>query len=274
MFQIWTPCTKAGYEFSFLFPGEFIWGFGENFSFVFFKYRILTKNLLWGFKNLPWGYILIKTIELMRLHNQLISILFDERKKWAHHRIRSVKYNQGFWIYLYFRIRHSFAHLRPVILSADWSISRLQSWTCSSLPTVAEFVKLAQSIVIEIQRQSTDLYKVHFCEVHSDLRGKGIRVSPTDIIKTIIDRFETHLPLRWLPLYRTVGRIHGWNHNSRFATRSCPPTLTVFIEVIWAYNLLWVLNESEFWSWKSGENFWTSCHKNLILTQFLKYLST
>ena len=70
---------------------------------------------------------------------------------------------QGFWIYLYFRIRHSFAHLRPVILSADWSISRLQSWTCSSLSTVAEFVKLTQSIVIEIQRQSADLYKVQLC---------------------------------------------------------------------------------------------------------------
>ena len=195
-------------------------------------------------------------------------------KKWAHLRIRSVKYNQGFWIYLYFRIRHSFVHLRPVILSADWSISRLQSWTCSSLLTVAEFVKLTQSIVIEIQRQSADLYKVHFCGVHSDLRGKGRRVSPADIIKTIIDRFETHLPLQWLPLYWTVGRIHGWNHNSRFATRSCPPTLTVFIEVTWASNLLWVLNESEFWSWKSRENFWTSCHKKLILTQFLKYLST
>ena len=93
-------------------------------------------------------------------------------------------YMQGFWIYLYFRIRHSFAHLRPVILSADWSISQLQSWTCSSLPPVAEFVKLTQSIVIEIQRQSADLYKVQlcnqqfFCGVHSDLRGKGIQVSP------------------------------------------------------------------------------------------------
>ena len=64
---------------------------------------------------------------------------------------------------LYFRIRHSFAHLRPVILSADWSISRLQSWTCSSLPTVAEFVKLTQSFVIEIQRQSADLCKVQLC---------------------------------------------------------------------------------------------------------------
>ena len=87
-------------------------------------------------------------------------------------------------LYLYFRIRHSLTHLRPVILSADWSISRLQSWTCSSLPTVAEFVKLTQSIVIEIQRQSADLYKVQlcnrpfFCSVHSALRGKGIRVSP------------------------------------------------------------------------------------------------
>ena len=87
-------------------------------------------------------------------------------------------------LYLYFRIRHSLTHLRPVILSADWSISRLQSWTCSSLPTVAEFVKLTQSIVTEIQRQSADLYKVQlcnrqiFCGVHSGLRGKGIRVSP------------------------------------------------------------------------------------------------
>ena len=66
-------------------------------------------------------------------------------------------------ILIYFRIRHSFARLRPVILSADWSISRLQSWTCSSLSTVAEFVKLTQSFVIEIQRQSADLYKVQLC---------------------------------------------------------------------------------------------------------------
>ena len=72
-------------------------------------------------------------------------------------------YSGKFWIYLYFRIRHSFARLRPVILSADWSISRLQSWTCSSLSTVAEFVKLTQSFVIEIQRQSADLYKVQLC---------------------------------------------------------------------------------------------------------------
>ena len=72
-------------------------------------------------------------------------------------------YEQGFWIYLYFRIRHSFAHLRPVILSADWSNSRLQSWTCLSLPTVAEFVKLTQSIVVEARRQSSDLYKVQLC---------------------------------------------------------------------------------------------------------------
>ena len=47
-----------------------------------------------------------------------------------------------------------------MILSADWSICRLQNWTCSRLPTVAEFVKLMQSFVIEIQRQSADLYKV------------------------------------------------------------------------------------------------------------------
>ena len=86
-------------------------------------------------------------------------------------------YYQGCWIYLYFRIR-------PVILSADWSILRLQSWTCSSLPTVAEFEKLTQNIVIEIQRQSADLYKVQLCNRQfffgcpSDLRGKGIQGSP------------------------------------------------------------------------------------------------
>ena len=72
-----------------------------------------------------------------------------------------IRLYQGFWIY--FRIRHSFAHLRAVILSVDWSISRLQSSTCSSLPTVAKLVKLTQSIVIEIQRQSADLYKVQLC---------------------------------------------------------------------------------------------------------------
>ena len=53
-------------------------------------------------------------------------------------------------------------HLRPVILSADWSIRQLHSWTCSSLQTVAEFVKLTQSIVIEIQPQSEDLLKSNF----------------------------------------------------------------------------------------------------------------
>ena len=89
----------------------------------------------------------------MRVHNVAYVALFARR----------LTYNQGFWIYLYFRIRHSFAHLRPGILSADWSFSRLQSWTCSSLSTVAEFVKLTQSIVIEIQRQSADLYKVQLC---------------------------------------------------------------------------------------------------------------
>ena len=69
-------------------------------------------------------------------------------------------------------------------MSADWSIRRLQSWTCSRLPTVAEFVKLTQSIVIEIQRQSADhgtksnFAIENFCGCPSDLRGKGIRVSP------------------------------------------------------------------------------------------------
>ena len=116
--------------------------------------------------------------------------VFPDLRDWCERRqLHFVEFDirwvsQGFWIYLYFRIRHSFAHLRLVILSADWSICRLQSWTCSSLTTVAEFVKLTQSIVIEIQRQSADLYKVQlcnrqfFCGCPSDLRGKGIRVSP------------------------------------------------------------------------------------------------
>ena len=85
---------------------------------------------------------------------------------------------QGFWIYLlHCRIRHSFAHLRPVILSADWSIRRLQSWTCSSLPTVAEFLKLTQSIVTATVRrlvQSPTLQLTIFCGCPSDLRGKGL----------------------------------------------------------------------------------------------------
>ena len=56
--------------------------------------------------------------------------------------------------------------------------------TCSSQPTVAEFVKLTLSIVIEIQRQTADLHKVQlcnrqfFCGCPSNLRGEGIQVSP------------------------------------------------------------------------------------------------
>ena len=49
---------------------------GEPFSVVFLKYKIFAKNLSWVFKNLPCGYLLIKTIELMRLCNQLKPILF------------------------------------------------------------------------------------------------------------------------------------------------------------------------------------------------------
>ena len=124
---------------------------------------------------------------------------------------------QGFWIYLYFRIRHSFAHLRPVILSANWSISRLQSWTCSSLPTVAEFVKL--KIVKEIQQQFADLYKVQlcnrqfFCGVHSDLRGKGIWVSPAWV--RVLCPWVRHYTLtcsscfkcKWIPAQ--AGKVTG-----------------------------------------------------------------
>ena len=43
----------------------------------------------------------------------------------VHQKCSSIHQYQGFWIYLYFRIRHSFAHLRPVILSADWLVNQL-----------------------------------------------------------------------------------------------------------------------------------------------------
>ena len=104
-------------------------------------------------------------------------------------------------IYLYFRIRHSFAHLRPVILSADWSISRLQSWTCSRLPTVAEFVKLTQSIVIEIQRQSADLYKVQLC-------NRQFFVVSTAIY--VVKVYECH-PLDYTPIAFDERVTFGFN---------------------------------------------------------------
>ena len=92
-------------------------------------------------------------------------------------------------------------------MSADWSISRLQSWTCSSLLTVAEFVKLTQSFVIEIQRQSADLYKVQlcnrqfFCGVHTDLRAKGIRVSPAWVY-----RLTLYMSLTTIELITTYNK--------------------------------------------------------------------
>ena len=121
----------------------------------------------------------------------------------------------GFWIYLYFRIRHSFAHLRTVILSADWSISRLQSWTCSSLSTVAEFVKLTQSIVIEIQRQSADLYEVQLCNRQFLVVSTAIHV---------VKVYECHpLDLIWIFIsdvmlippennWQNVNRECSWSH--------------------------------------------------------------
>ena len=105
--------------------------------------------------------------------------------------MRLVMHVLAFWVVsrildiliLFFRIRHSLAHLRPVILSADWSISRLQSWTCSSLRTVAEFVKLTfcyrNSATVRRLVQSPTLQSTISCGVHSDSRGKGIRVSLT-----------------------------------------------------------------------------------------------
>ena len=89
-------------------------------------------------------------------------------------------------IILHFRIRHSFAHFRPVILSADWLIRRLQSWACSSLPTLAEFVKpyaeycYRNSATVRRLVQSPTLQLTIFCGCPSDLRGKGIRVSPAE----------------------------------------------------------------------------------------------
>ena len=55
---------------------------------------------------------------------------------------RQLIYTKDSGLCLHYTIGLSFAHLRPVILSADWSTRRLQDWTCTSLPTVAEFLKL------------------------------------------------------------------------------------------------------------------------------------
>ena len=76
-------------------------------------------------------------------------------------------------------------------MSADRSISRLLSWTCSSLPTVAEFVKLTLSIVIEIQTvrrlvQNPTLQSTIFCGVHSGLRGKGMSASVTRLVISLV----------------------------------------------------------------------------------------
>ena len=102
-------------------------------------------------------------------------------------------------ILIYFRKRHSFVHLRPVILSADWSIRRLQSWSFSRLPTVAEFVKLTQSIVIDIQRQSADLYKVQLCnrrQFSIDCLG-GYRYSRFDLrVEKNCWELAEHRPVR------------------------------------------------------------------------------
>ena len=95
------------------------------------------------------------------------------------------KCNQGFWIYLYFRIRHSFAYLRPVILSADWSVRRLQSWDlfksadCRWISkTYAEYCYRNSATVCRLVQSPTLKSTIIFCGCPSDLRGKGIRVSP------------------------------------------------------------------------------------------------
>ena len=109
-------------------------------------------------------------------------------------------------IIIYFRIRHSFAHLRPVILSADWSIHQSQSWTCSSLPTVAQLVKLPQCIVIEIQRQSTDLYKVQLCN-----QQFFVGVPAIYMVKV----YECH------PLGKTNNVASGTLSKLKFFSQSC-----------------------------------------------------
>ena len=118
-------------------------------------------------------------------------------------------------ILIYFRIRHSFEHLRPVILSADWSISRLQSWTCSSLPTVAEFVKLTQSIVIEIQRQSADLYKVQLCNRQFFVVSTAIYVvkvyecHPLDSTFRFVHLTHQNLSARALFCHNSLAKVNG-----------------------------------------------------------------
>ena len=108
-----------------------------------------------------------------------------------------------------------------MIFSADWSIRRLQSWTCSSLPTVAEFVKLTQCIVIEIQRQSADLYEVQLCNRQFfvsvpaiyvvkvyECHPLGCRVSQNQITYCYFRPVSTKWEISWKISFPNYNQIH------------------------------------------------------------------
>ena len=91
---------------------------------------------------------------------------------------------QGFWIYLYFRIRHSIAHLifdivcwlvNPPIAKLDLFKSADCRWICK---TYAEYSYRNSATVCRLV-QSPTFQSQFFCGCPSDLRGKGIRVSPS-----------------------------------------------------------------------------------------------
>ena len=129
-------------------------------------------------------------------------------------------------------IRHSFAHLRPVILSVDWSIRRLQSWTCSSLPTVTELVKLTQPIVRNsatvhrlVQRQVQLCNWQFFCGCPSDLHSKGRRVSGNELLGWTAPKwsFVTDKKLRGRKNKShgeliMISNIHMYYHDYRFVS--------------------------------------------------------
>ena len=122
-----------------------------------------------------------------------------------------------------------------MILSADWSISRLQSWTCSSLPacrwickTYTEYYYRNSAIVRRLV-QSPTLQSTIFCGVHSDLRGKGIRVSPAwynlMLIKWSSQFSSTLCQLSWnlyaLFMLHKMKLINWMNQN--YVLNECDP---------------------------------------------------
>ena len=153
-----------------------------------------------------------------------------------------------------------------MILSADWSISRLLSWTCSSLPTIAEFVKLTQSIVIEIQRQSADLYKTQLC-------NRQFFVVSTAIY--VVKVYECH------PLGCSSIEFGGTrNYKKMFCceissnrTKQTPMTNDSQLYVI-ALGLTSKMHSS-LWNWlrPTGRISWFKCH-NLSIQEFVYVVYT